>query len=425
MAVPKLCGIETEYGILGGDANPITASSILVNSFVHHVGKDDIAGRPTVKVGWDFGDETPGLDARGFTAAGALPPEVETHLVNAVLTNGARFYVDHAHPEYSSPECENALVATKYDRAGERVLLAAMAASAQALPNLRPIVVYKNNSDGKGNSYGTHENYLMDRELPFVRIVNHIMAFFVTRQIFCGAGKVGCEFPSPGDDVAFQISQRADFFEEEVGLETTLKRRSSNTRDEPHADARRFRRLHVIVGDATMSEIATYLKLGTTSIVLSMIEDGFFDGQSFGLAHPVRAIRQVSWDPSLQRRIELADGRWMTALDLQWRYYELARAYAESRGLEAVDEAVGADVLDRWGDVLADLEADPARCADRVDWVAKQRLVEGYRDRHGLQPDDARLKALDLQWSDLRPDKCLAARAGLARLFDPPTWRPP
>jgi proteasome accessory factor PafA2 len=419
MAVKKLCGIETEYGILGGDANPITASSILVNSFVHHVGKDDIAGRPTVKVGWDFGDETPGLDARGFAASGALPPEVETHLVNAVLTNGARFYVDHAHPEYSSPECENARVATLYDRAGEQVLLAAMDAARQALPGIRPIVVYKNNSDGKGNSYGTHENYLMDRELPFARIVNHVMAFFVTRQIFCGAGKVGCEFPSPGQDVAFQISQRADFFEEEVGLETTLKRPIVNTRDEPHADARRFRRLHVIVGDASMSEVATFLKLGATSIVLAMIEDGFLDRQDFGLAQPVRAIRQVSWDPTLGRAVEMADGRTITALDLQWRYYEQARAYAGSRGLEAVDEEVGADVLQRWGEVLADLEADPMRCADRVDWVAKLRLIGAYRERHGVDGDDPRLKALDLQWSDLRPEKCLASRAGLQRLFAP------
>jgi Pup amidohydrolase len=419
MAVQKLCGIETEYGILGGDSNPITASSILVNSFVHHVGRDNIAGRPTAKVGWDFGDESPGTDARGYSAAGALPPEVETHLVNAVLTNGARFYVDHAHPEYSSPECENALVATLFDKAGEKVMLAAMAAAQHAMPNISPIVLYKNNSDGKGNSYGTHENYLMDREVPFGRIVSNILGFFVTRQIFCGAGKVGCEFPSPGEEVPFQLSQRADFFEEEVGLETTLKRPIVNTRDEPHADARRYRRLHVIVGDANMSEVATYVKLGSTSIVLSMIEDGFLDGANLQLNTPVRAIRQVSWDLSLKALLEMADGSRASALDLQWRYYELARAYAESHGLGSVGEKVGYDVLERWGDLLNDLEADPMRCADRVDWVAKYRLVEGYRERHNLDRKDPKLKVLDLQWSDIRPEKCLASRAGLQTLLDP------
>jgi Pup amidohydrolase len=419
MAVQKLCGIETEYGILGGDSNPITASSILVNSFVHHVGRDNIAGRPTAKIGWDFGDETPGTDARGYTAAGAMPPEVDTHLVNAVLTNGARFYVDHAHPEYSSPECENAFVAALYDKAGEKVMLAAMAAAQQALPNISPIVLYKNNSDGKGNSYGTHENYLMDREVPFGRIVSNVMAFFVTRQLFCGAGKVGCEFPNPGETVSFQLSQRADFFEEEVGLETTLKRPIVNTRDEPHSDARRFRRLHVIVGDATMSEVATYVKLGATSIVLSMIEDGFLEGANLALNAPVRAIRQVSWDLSLRRTLEMADGSRASAMDIQWRYYDLATSYAERIGLESVGEEVGHDVLTRWGQLLNDLEADPMLCADRVDWVAKRRLVDAYCDRHNLEPTDPKCKVLDLQWSDIRPEKCLAARVGLQSLLAP------
>ncbi|MBV9666289.1 MAG: proteasome accessory factor PafA2 family protein, partial [Actinobacteria bacterium] len=232
MAIPKVCGIETEYGILlrgTGESNPIAASSVLINSYVAELlrGSD--------KVGWDFEDESPGNDARGFAREGSMPPEVETHLVNAVLTNGARYYVDHAHPEFSTPECLTALEAVLYDKAGERILVKSMEAAARSLPGGQNIVVYKNNSDGKGNSYGTHENYLMDRAVPFGRIVQHVLPFFVTRQLYTGSGKVGTEdTSSAAAGTTFQLTQRADFFEEEVGLETTLKRPIVNTRDEPH-----------------------------------------------------------------------------------------------------------------------------------------------------------------------------------------------
>lgn len=419
MAVPKVCGIETEYGIVlrGGDSNPIMASSILVNAYVQTLGRNDIAGRPS-RVSWDFEDESPGIDARGFTAIGAMPPEVETHLVNAVLTNGARFYVDHAHPEYSSPECRTALSATLFDRAGELVLLKSMEAARRSLPPGQEIVVYKNNSDGKGNSYGTHENYLMDRALAFNRIVATIMPFFVSRQVFCGAGKVRSEFPGTGDSVPFQLSQRADFMEEEVGLETTLKRPIVNTRDEPHSDSQRYRRLHVIVGDANMSEYATYLKLGTTSIVLAMIEDGAFENHSFAMAAPVQAMRQVSWDLALTRALEMANGRRMTALEIQWEYLRLAQRYAEQRGLEAVGHEVGADILAKWESILTDLERDPELTADRLDWTAKYRLINGYRERHDLRWRDARLAAMDLQYHDIRPTKSLALRLPFQRLLN-------
>ncbi|HCB33755.1 MAG TPA: proteasome accessory factor PafA2, partial [Acidimicrobiaceae bacterium] len=266
MAVPKVLGIETEFGILhlgAGASNPVSASSMLINAHVN--------GCLSESVSWDFEDEQPGVDARGFNEFDALAPEVETHLVNAVLTNGARYYVDHAHPELSTPECSDARQGVVYDRAAEEILIASMAAANALLPAGEQLVVHKNNSDGKGNSYGCHENYLLDRDVGFGRIVTHILPFFVSRQIVCGAGKVGCEAPDaePGA-VPFQITQRADFFEEEVGLETTLKRPIVNTRDEPHADSRKYRRLHVILGDANMSELATYLKLGTTALVLAM-----------------------------------------------------------------------------------------------------------------------------------------------------------
>src|SRR5437764_4853540 len=285
MAIRKVCGIETEYGILmraAGDPNPITASSLLINAYVAQLQR---------KVGWDFEDESPGRDARGFAREGAMPPEVETHLVNAVLTNGARYYVDHAHPEFSTPECADALECVRYDKAGERVLARSMVAAAALLPPDQGVVVYKNNSDRKGNSYGCHENYLMDRAVPFGRIVQHVMPHFVTRQIYTGAGKVGSEAPSQtAETVPYQLSQRADFFEEEVGLETTLKRPIVNTRDEPHADAQKYRRLHVIIGDANLCEVATYLKVGVTAIILAMIEDDFFGDIDLALATPVAAL---------------------------------------------------------------------------------------------------------------------------------------
>ena len=352
-----------------------------------------------------------------------MAPEIETTLVNAVLTNGARYYVDHAHPEISTPEVATALEAVRFDRAAEEIIRRSMAhANAKlALTSSGPaeVIVHKNNSDGKGNSYGCHENYLLARETPFGRIVAQVTPHFVTRQVFDGAGKVGCELPGvPFDHVPYQLSQRADFFEEEVGLETTLKRPIVNTRDEPHCDAQKYRRLHVIVGDANMSEVATYLKVGTTSIILAMIEDDAL-GDDWLLGNPVSAIRQVSHDPSLTRTIMLRDGRRATALEIQWGLLERARKYEQLHGLACVDEEVGRDVLRRWEQVLTGLERDPVSVAPWVDWVAKQRLVDGYAERHDIAPGSARLKAIDLQYHDLRPERGLASRAGLDTLIDP------
>ena len=410
MAIRKVLGVETEYGIQlrgAGESNPIAASSMLINAYVAQQHR---------KVGWDFEDESPGRDARGFSPDGTMAPEVETHLVNAVLTNGARYYVDHAHPEISTPECADALEIVRYDKAAELVLIQSMEAAARTLPAGGEIVVYKNNSDGKGNSYGCHENYLMDRAVPFSRIVTQVIPHFVTRQVFTGAGKVGVEAPGlTWADVPFQLTQRADFFEEEVGLETTLKRPIVNTRDEPHCDSQKYRRLHVITGDANLSEIATYLKVGTTAIVLSMIEDDVLPGD-LSLAKPVLAMREVSHDLTLQRSLDLADGRRMTALDIQWELFDRAKKYELEHGLGSVGEDVGADVMARWGAVLTALESDPMSLADQLDWVAKYRLFDAYRERNGLAWNDARLRAMDLQYHDLRPEKSLFARVGMQRL---------
>jgi Pup amidohydrolase len=284
------------------------------------------------------------------------------------------------------------------------------------LPEGQEVVVYKNNSDGKGNSYGCHENYLLDRATPFQRIVTHATTHLVTRQIFTGSGKVGSEMPGvPRDEVGFQITQRADFFEEEVGLETTLKRPIINTRDEPHADAQKYRRLHVIAGDANMAEVATFLKLGTTAIVLAMVDDDAC-GEPLPLVRPVAAMHMVSRDLTLAEPLELTDGRRMTALEIQWELLARARAYADSHGLEVVDESVGEQILTRWESVLDGLATDPSRLAGQVDWVAKHRLFNAYRERHGLRWNDPRLAAMNLQYHDIRPGSSLADRVGLERL---------
>ncbi len=420
MAVPKICGIETEYGIVirgTDDSNPITASSLLINAYLSELAARRGASTAP-RVDWDFEDEMPGNDARGDSLRLSAAPEVETHLVNAVLTNGARYYVDHAHPEFSAPECLDARQALLYDRAGEEILLRSMAAACSLLPEGQEIVVYKNNSDGKGNSYGCHENYLLDRATPFGRIVAHATSHLVTRQIFTGAGKVGSEMPGTRrDEVPFQLTQRADFFEEEVGLETTLKRPIINTRDEPHADAQKYRRLHVIAGDANMSEVQTFLKLGTTALVLAMVDDDAL-GDPLLFARPVPAMHAVSRDLGLDEPLPLANGSSMTALEVQWQLLERARAYADSHGLEAVGVDVGEQVLVRWESVLSALESDPMQLADQLDWVAKYRLFDGYRQRHSLEWSDARLAAMDLQYHDLRPGSSLARRVGLERLTD-------
>ncbi|MGO9197800.1 MAG: depupylase/deamidase Dop [Acidimicrobiales bacterium] len=413
MAIAKVCGIETEYGVhvvSSGDMSPTAASSLLINAYVARLER---------RIGWDFEDESPGRDARGFAREGSMPPDIETHLVNAVLTNGARYYVDHAHPEYSTPECSDPLQLVLHDKAGELILARSMEAARHLLPPGEEIVVYKNNSDGKGNSYGCHENYLVDRAVPFARIVHRLTPHFVSRQVFTGAGKVGQENSDTSSPVPFQLSQRADFFEEEVGLETTLKRPIINTRDEPHADPQKYRRLHVIVGDANLAEVATFLKVGTTSIMLAMIEDQFDTDRDLTLAHPVAAIRAVSHDPDLGTLVELASGERLTAIELQWEFFALARKYAEDRGLGALgDEEVGKMVLDRWEHVLTGLETDPGSLASELDWVAKRRLIEAYKERDGLDWDDNRLAALDLQYHDVRPSKSLFSRLQMERLVD-------
>src|SRR3954454_15549320 len=255
----------------------------------------------------------------------------------------------------------------------------------------------------------------MDRKTPFIDIIRGLVPFFVTRQVFAGAGRVG--IGPEGRTQGFQLSQRADFFEVEVGLETTLKRPIINTRDEPHADADKYRRLHVIIGDANLAELSTYLKVGTTALVLDMIEARTLT-HDLSIEEPVAALQAISHDPSLTHRVRLRDGRRMTALEVQRAYLEMAQRHVERRG---EDDGQVADVLRRWAEVLEDLAVDPMRCADRLDWPAKLRLLEGYRSRDGLGWGDSRLHLVDLQYSDVRKDKGLynrlVARGSMQRMI--------
>ncbi len=410
MAITKVVGIETEFGVMMRGApewNPVSASSVLINAYVASLRRR--------KIGWDFIDESPANDARFDHRGPSSPPEVETHLVNAVLTNGARFYVDHAHPELSTPECRDALSVVKYDRAAEKILIAAMEASKNSLPPGQEIIIYKDNSDRKGNAYGCHENYLLDRTIPFKQIVTAATTHFITRQVFTGSGKVGSELVGGANSVNYQLTQRADHFEEEVGLETTLKRPIVNTRDEPHADASKYRRLHVIVGDANMCQVATFLKVGTTAIIFAMVEDGLLD-DSYAIDTPVQTLQKVSRDLSLGESLRLKNGSTATAIEVQWQLLEKAKLWADRFGLEAVGEESGKLILERWEQTLHALETDPSSLAGQVDWITKRRLLEGFMDRHNCDWDDSRLRALDLQYHDLRSGKCLAEKAGLEKL---------
>ncbi len=323
-------------------------------------------------------------------------------LANVILPNGSRYYVDHAHPEYSTPECITPRDLVVHDKAGERVLERSLAEVARELPTGPRLSIYKNNSDGKGNSYGTHENYLVDRATPFGDIVRDLTPFFVSRQVFCGAGKVGAEAPwEERGHTAYQLTQRADFFETEVGLETTLKRPIINTRDEPHADPERYRRLHVIIGDANMCEVATFLKVGTTAIVLKMIEDRFLPDLS--IQNPVAALHAVSRDISCTATVPLADGRHLSAVQLQWEYFEHAKKYVERED----DTPENQSVLARWESVLSALETEPLSLHRELDWVAKYRLLAAYRERDGLEWTDPKLQAIDLQYHDVRRERGL------------------
>lgn len=394
----RILGTETEFGIIAPDApgtSPIETSTQAVIAYAETSG----AG-VNRRTRWDYGPETPLRDVRGFDlrryrTAPVIDPNAPGN-ANVVTTSGARFYVDHAHPEYSSPETTDAWDAVIWDKAGELVMHAAAqaAGTVEGQPRLQ---IHKNNVDGKGASYGAHENYLYPRSFDAEAVQAALIPHFVTRQIYCGAGRVGVG--ETGQTPGFQISQRADYIETTVSLETTLNRGIINTRDESHAGSD-WARMHVIIGDANLSEFATFLKLGTTALVLDAVGAGT-DFSDLALLEPVSTVREVSRDLECSRPLRLYGNRAMTAVEIQ---REIRR-----RVLDAVsDRLIGHDalVLELWGEILDDLGRDPASTADRLDWTAKLGLLTAYRSR-GLEWDDPRLAMVDIQYHDIDPDKGL------------------
>lgn len=317
------------------------------------------------------------------------------------LENGARFYQDiGCHPEYATPECDSIIDLILHDKAGERIiehlsLSAEARMKKEGLPS--KISIFKNNTDTPGNTYGCHENYLMERSVSIRQLASQLIPFFVTRQVFTGSGKV-----RPKSRGGYAISQRAQHIREEISIATTTARGIINTRDEPHADREKYRRLHVIVGDSNMSEYTTYLKVGTTSIVLRMIEDNFID-KRLALRDPVRAIQAISNDITCTRKVEMDDGRMLSAVELQKDYLQLARKYFEFVEPDPLSE----DIMDKWEYVLTSLEEDPMQLDQEVDWVIKKKLIDSYVSTRNLRWDSSKVLMLDLQYHNIRTDKGL------------------
>lgn len=414
---PIQFGIETEIGISRDTAEEtdVVAESIaLVRS----------ATEPGVSMRWDYASEDPHADARGFRVAALRQDTDEANYFaqderrelsfteiksDLVLCNGARFYNDHAHPEYCTPECSTLSEIMAHDRAGERIVMAcARHLSEKSGSQVR---LYKNNTDFLGHSYGCHENYLVTRAVSWDALAEGMQAFLVTRQIFAGAGKFGVEgedeFIRPG----FQIAQRSDFFSELQSVDTMQRRPIINTRDEPHANPRRFRRFHVIIGDANMSPFATRLKVGTTALVLeALAADPKLVWPE--LADPLGALVSISRDWEFRWPVQLRARKGSTAIQVQRDYLRLVRSRC------AIDTPAKAALVADWEEVLNDLENDHSRCRDRLDWVAKLMLIREFQAAQNVSDDDPWLQSLDLEYHRLDLEEGLyfgLERAGAMR----------
>ena len=402
-----LFGIETEYGITREDldaVDPVEESMELVRA--HLTGH--FARR------WDYCGEDPHEDARGFRVSRLQQDKEEDDFAkldahrpfsfhemksDLVLPNGARFYNDHTHPEYSTPECRSLKDLVAQDRAGERIVQRAADRRNRQLGGAH-VQLYKNNTDFHGHSYGCHDNYLVPRSVPFPQLVSGLMPFLVSRQLLSGTGKAGIEAQESGFVPGlFQISQRADFMEAELGVDTMHNRPILNTRDEPHADRTKYRRLHLILGDANMCEYATALKVGTTRLVLDLLQRSL--RPKLDLDQPVTAIKQLSRDPDLKATVRLKDGRALSGLEIQEEYWNLA-----SRSCRGSDP--DADwVIQEWQDSLRLLRQDRARLVGKLDWVTKHWLLETFVREERLSWDDPWLSSLDLEYHNMNPDRSL------------------
>ncbi len=401
----RLFGLETEYGLqVDGDAEAdMVAESLAV---VRAWNPDD--SDPS----WDYASEDPRLDLRGFRVdrphADAEIQQETRHLrpeqVEAnqhgdrILCNGARLYNDHTHPEYSTPECARLFDLVASDRAGERIMLECARRRTQARSSGR-LRLFKNNTDFKGHSYGCHENHLIGRQIGFDQVVAGLVPFLVTRQIYTGAGKVGLEGESGPPGACYQLTQRADFFRTLAGIDTMDRRALVNTRDEPHADPRRYRRLHIITGDANMSQFATALKVGTLALVLELLQAGAMP--DIRLLDPVTAFRAVSRDPGREWPVPLEGGGHSCALDVQQCLLHAVSAYSAGRDAETDW------ILHHWQAVLEELGRDPQQLVGRVDWVTKEWLLQRFIAAEGLDWNDPQhlgwLQSQDLQYHSIDP----------------------
>jgi Pup amidohydrolase len=417
--VRRPVGIETEYGLncegFPGQTDAATNSPSSAVDFGYEASRIVKAAQvPGAFRGWDYERENPYQDLRGHKVDRLArdPHDLQDRndrsrqlsreelLANTVLLNGARYYNDHNHPEYCTEACLSLMELVAHDRAGERVLYDCEVwrnlELTREFPQLDPkprVRLLKNNTDYHGRTYGTHENYLFPRHLALETVIHAMIPFFVTRQVYCGAGKVGIETSGGQTQPGFQLSQRADFFEERIGINTTAQRPIFNTRDEPHADKSKYRRLHVIAGDANRSEWATAMKVGTTALVLDLVEDGW--RPSLELRDPVLAVKLVSRGHDLLATIELSSGKKVRALDVLTHYYEAAQGRYGGRDEETTW------VLGQWKEALDALAGDPAPLADRVDWLAKKTLYDQVRQGKGWE--DPTLRRLDLAYHLVDP----------------------
>ena len=374
----RIFGLETEYGIVCTSNQP-NGKPLSIQNTVMYLFREIIHGR--------------------------MYPDV-------FLENGARFYQDiGCHPEYATPECDDVIDLVVHDKAGERIVAQLAYSAERRMKNdgiNGKISVFKNNTDTPGNTFGCHENYLMDRRITFRQLASKLIPFFVTRQIFSVAGKI-----NPEEHGGYAISQRAQHIREEISIATTTARGIINTRDEPHADREKYRRLHVIVGDSNMSEFTNFLKVATTNIVLRMIEDGFIQ-QRFNLRNAVRAIQQISDDISCTRKIELENGKWLSAVELQQEYLEIAKRYLEQTDSDFITD----QTMMHWEYVLKCLSTDPMRLDQELDWVIKKKLIDKYASSRNLAWNSAKIAMLDLQYHNIRTDQGLyykLERDGLVR----------
>ncbi len=403
----RLFGLETEYGITREDltdVDPVVESMELVRAHL----------TASFERRWDYAGEDPHEDARGFRVSGLAQDKEEDEFAkrdahrpfsfhdmksDLVLPNGARFYNDHTHPEYSTPECRTLKDLVAQDRAGERIVQRAADRRNTSLGG-EHVQLYKNNTDFHGHSYGCHDNYLVPRSIPFPRLIAGLLPFLVSRQVLAGSGKVGIEAQESGFVPGrFQLSQRADFMETELSVDTMHNRPILNTRDEPHADPKKFRRLHLIIGDANMCEYATALKIGTTRVVLELIERRA--APSLELEQPVAAVKQLSRDIDLKAVVRQKNGSSLSGLEIQEQYYRAAE-----RTLAGLDEETDW-VLREWGDTLTLLAQDRRRLIGRLDWVTKLWLLETFMQEEHIGWDDPWLASLDLEYHNVHPERGL------------------